>query len=164
MSEAGIGLTVVGSSVDPGLFVTSGSASLRRELGPVAWSALELLALGAEHTSSGTLIATLGVRELAQQLGVGRDATARAMGILREQGLISVAQSRAGGGRFDGTHDTPKRGQAPTLFDPDDSARKQRESSRHSDSKSDRFKVPRKLHELAFTRMRARGDTGVTSC
>ena len=51
VSEAGIGLTVVGGSGDPGLLVTSRSASMRRELGPVAWSALELLALRAEHTA-----------------------------------------------------------------------------------------------------------------
>lgn len=142
MRKAGIGLTVVGSSVDPGLLVTSRSASMRRELGPVAWSALELLALRAEHTSDGALIATLVVRELAQQLGVGRDAAAKAMGSLRKAGLISPAQQRARGGRFDGTrhtvhiehvletttgptresHGTPRRDQAPTLFNPDDSA------------------------------------------
>jgi DNA-binding transcriptional MocR family regulator len=115
---------------------------MRRELGPVAWSALELLAMRAERTSAGALVVTLGVRELAQQLGVGRDAAARAMGMLREHGLISFAQNRAGAGRFDGTHhtvhiervleattrptreaqDTPRRDQAATLFDLDDAA------------------------------------------
>ena len=34
---------------------------------------------------------TLGVRELAQQLGVGRDAAAKAMGHTARSGLISVA-------------------------------------------------------------------------
>jgi hypothetical protein len=115
---------------------------MRCELGPVAWSALELLALCAEHAADRTLVVTLGVRELAQQLGVGRDAAAKAKGMLRDHGLISVAQNRSGGGRFDGTHHTvhiehvietntrptrephgtTRRDQAPTLFNPDDSA------------------------------------------
>ena len=56
-------------------------------------------------------------------------------------------------------HDSPN-GPGTDTLRPDDAA--PAASSRHSDSKSDRPKVPRKLHELAFTRMRARGDTGVS--
>jgi hypothetical protein len=88
------------------LVVSAASGSLRRSAGPVAWSALELLALSAQLDAAGTLVVTVGVRDLAAGLGVGRDAAANAMSQLRELRLVSASQQRAGGGRFDGTRHT----------------------------------------------------------
>ena len=109
---------------------------LRRELGAVAWSALEVLALAAELTGDGQLIATLNARQVAAALGVGRDAAANALALLRRRGLIVVEQSRRAGGHFtcDALRDPDRHGErvraspisrqaterhasAPTLFD-----------------------------------------------
>ena len=72
----------------------------------MAWSALEVLALGARPGAAGALVVVLGVRELAGQLSVGRDAAAKALTTLRDFGVISAVQQRAGRGRFDGTRHT----------------------------------------------------------
>jgi DNA-binding transcriptional ArsR family regulator len=97
------GLIVTLGPEGPGLVVSAASGSLRQAAGPVAWSALELVALSARLDATGALVVTVGVRELAGRLGVGRDAAANALTRLRELGLVSAAQQRAGGGRFDGT-------------------------------------------------------------
>jgi hypothetical protein len=69
----------------------------------VVSSSLKLLALSARPDAAGALVVTVGVRDLAAGLGVGRDAAAKALSRLRELGLVSATQQRAGGGRFDGT-------------------------------------------------------------
>jgi DNA-binding transcriptional MocR family regulator len=94
-----------------------------------------VLALGAERTAEGEVVARVNGRELAAALGIGRDAATKALGTLRRRGLISIAQRRAPGGRFVGTRylielpveddsDQPRgprraahHGPAPTLFD-----------------------------------------------
>jgi hypothetical protein len=100
------GIVVAFGSETSALVVTAGAVTLRRSAGPVAWSALELLALSARLDATGALVVTVGVRDLAAQLGVGRDAAAKSLSRLRELGVISASQQRAGGGRFDGTRYT----------------------------------------------------------
>ncbi len=106
MTDADAGVIVALGPDGTALLVTESSLSLRQATGPVAWSALELLALSAQLDARGALVVAVGVRDLAAQLGVGRDATANALSHLRELGLISASQQRAGRGRFDGTRHT----------------------------------------------------------
>jgi DNA-binding transcriptional MocR family regulator len=144
---------------------------------------LEVLALQARQDAAGALVVVIGVRELADQLGVGRDAAANALSTLRSLGVISAVQQRAGRGRFDGTRHTillPVRAEpvpasrarsrrsrpvreatTPTalvLFDePTDPPGKDvtdARGDRHADHSSQvAVDVPRKVHELAFDRM-----------
>ena len=179
--DAGVVVTL--GSEGASLVVTPGSSSARRALGPVAWSALEVLALQARQDAAGALVVVIGVRELAGQLGVGRDAAANALSTLRSFGVLSAVQQRAGRGRFDGTRHTillpvvteprrtsrtrsrasrPARETTPptslSLFDdptalPGDDGTDARDD-RHTDYSGQVAKdVPRKVHELAFDRM-----------
>lgn len=192
MTHEDVGLTLVVGAESPSLLVTCASSEVRRALGPAGWSAMEVLALRSERQPDGAWVATLGVRELAGLLGVGRDAAACALVALRDHGLVSAAQHRAGKGRFDGTRHTillpldverapspktrPRASRAtqpselhPSLFD--DVPRPQRagRSRDRDDTLADHSHqvandVPRKLHELAFDRMRTPRDEGGTSC
>ena len=189
------GLVVVVGSAGASLVVTAGSSSARRALGPVAWSALEVLALGARLDATGALVVVLGVRELASQLSVGRDAAANALTKLRDFGLIAAVQQRAGRGRFDGTRHTillpvvtepsptsrarsrtvrsTRDATSPTslsLFDDSTSAPSTDVTDARDESRSDHSglvagDVPKKVHELAFDRMRStRDERGTSSC
>ena len=120
VTDADAGVIVALGPDGTALLVTESSLSFRQAIGPVAWSALELLALSGQLDARGALVVTVGVRELAAQLGVGRDATANALSHLRELGLISASQQRAGRGRFDGTRHTIL---LPLLTEPSRSAR-----------------------------------------
>jgi len=177
------GVVVALGSEGAALVVTAGSSSARRALGPVAWSALEVLALQARQDAVGALAVVIGVRELAGELGVGRDAAANALSTLRSFGVIVAVQQRAGRGRFDGTRHTillsvvterprtsrtrsrtsrPARDTTPptslSLFDdptapPRDDVTDAR-GDRHTDHSGQVAEdVPRKVHELAFDRM-----------
>jgi DNA-binding MarR family transcriptional regulator len=70
------------------LFVSQESQALRRRLGPLAWLALETLALAAE-TRSGGWVAPCGVRGLAEDLGISKDTAARAVAKLLTAGLVT---------------------------------------------------------------------------
>lgn len=70
------------------LAVTASSRALRRELGPTAWAVLEDLALDAVPDVTGRLVAATNVRRLAVNLGVSKDAAARALGRLLVCGAI----------------------------------------------------------------------------
>ena len=164
-------------------------------LGPVAWSALEVLVLQARQDASGVLVVVLGVRELAGQLGVGRDAAANALTKLRDLGLIAAVQQRAGRGRFDGTRHTillpvvtepsptsrtRSRGSRPvreaaaptslSLFDdptdrPCEDVVDARDDGQAHNSGLVAEDVPKKVHELAFDRMRSsREQRGTSPC
>ena len=154
---------------------------------------MEVLALGARPDATGALVVVLGVRELAGQLGVGRDAAANALTTLRSSGLISATQQRAGRGRFDGTRHTVllpviaellptsrirSRGPRPTreitpptslsLFDdptgtPCEDVIDARDESSSDHSTRVAGDVPEKVHELAFDRMRSTRDERGTS-
>jgi hypothetical protein len=59
----------------------------RRQLGALAWAALENLALAA-HPSDQGWVAPVGVRDIARGIGVTKDTAARAVTILSSAGLV----------------------------------------------------------------------------
>jgi DNA-binding transcriptional ArsR family regulator len=63
----------------------------RRRLGPLAWAALEHLALAAQPDHHGW-VAPLGVRDIATGIGVTKDTAARAVTTLRAAGLVTLEQ------------------------------------------------------------------------
>ncbi len=118
------------------LVVTADSAPLRRELGPLAWCALEILVISARTDSDRRPIASVSARDLAGLLGVGRDAAANALAVLRGFGLVARSERRGSGGRFASAElvvllpventepvmvtrrHSSRRAPEPTLFDP----------------------------------------------
>ena len=85
----------------PVLVLGTESSGLRRTLGPMSWVALEALAARSREID-GRLVADVSVRSLAGELGVAKDTAARALGVLRDAGLIVAAQARGVRGRFAG--------------------------------------------------------------
>ena len=85
----------------PVLVLGTESSGLRRTLGPMSWVALEALAARSREID-GRLVADVSVRSLAGELGVAKDTAARALGVLRDAGLIVAAQGRGVRGRFAG--------------------------------------------------------------
>lgn len=81
--------------------VTASSRALRRELGPTAWAVLEDLVLDAVPDATGRLVAATNVRRLVANLGVSKDAAARALGRLLGRGaVVRLPASRQAGGTF----------------------------------------------------------------
>lgn len=77
--------------------------TLRRRLGPVAWCVLEDLTEEARVDSQGRRVATSSVRRLAENLGVSKDTTARALRRLTSAQLIAaLPATRSDSGRFGG--------------------------------------------------------------
>jgi len=76
-----------------------GAAPLRRELGPLAWCALECLVACSGDGSDGTT-AEASVRSLAVDLGVAKNTAHRAISALVRAGLVSPTQDRHDDGRF----------------------------------------------------------------
>ena len=72
------------------------SASLRRDLGPAAWCALECL---VESSTDGHTADT-SVRAVAAELGVAKNTAHRAIAALTRAGLITAEQHRDGTGKF----------------------------------------------------------------
>jgi hypothetical protein len=85
------------------LTISPQAASLRHQLGPLAWFVLEELALCADRCD-GALRARVGVRDLAAALGISKDTAARAVGRLIDAGLSTRVVGRSGGGRFTSGH------------------------------------------------------------
>jgi len=77
----------------------AGCGALRRRLGALPWVALEVLTARTVE-AEGERVAAIGVRGLAVELGVAKDTAARALGVLRAEGLIVLGQRRDGGGHF----------------------------------------------------------------
>jgi len=71
------------------------AAALRRELGPLAWCALEFL---VERSCDGTTEAS--VRAVAAALGVAKNTANRAVAALTRAQLIEGIQDRGTDGRF----------------------------------------------------------------
>jgi hypothetical protein len=88
---AGLRIIVPGDTVS--LEICGASVAARRELGPVAWSVLEVLAL-AGCDEDGTWVATTNARDLAGRLGIGKDRAAAALSVLRRAGLVAAHTSR----------------------------------------------------------------------
>lgn len=77
--------------------------ALRRRLGPVAWCVLEDLIDDARVDALGRTVVSSSVRRLAENLGVSKDTTARALRRLTAGDLIAALPARRGeGGRFGG--------------------------------------------------------------
>lgn len=72
----------------PALVVGLESRQWRRMLGPLAWAALDYLALAARHYEQGWA-APVGVRDLAAAMGVTKDTAARAISALASAGLVT---------------------------------------------------------------------------
>lgn len=71
-------------------------AAMRRDLGPVAWCALECLVERAD--SSGLVEAS--IRSVAHDLGVAKNTAHRALRTLVSAGLVATEQDRSIDGRF----------------------------------------------------------------
>jgi hypothetical protein len=81
--------------------VWSSSRVAIRDLGPLAWVVLEELALRAERHADGFAVDP-SVREVAGNLGVGKDAIAKTLGRLVDLGMIQC-QTRRRAGRHAGS-------------------------------------------------------------
>lgn len=75
-----------------------GAPQLRRELGPTAWSALEVLVASANADGD----ARASVRTVAAELGVAINTAQRAITRLRRAGTVVHAQHRSVDGHFAG--------------------------------------------------------------
>lgn len=82
-------------------FVVHGHTAnaLRRQLGPTGWAVLEELLAHTDSTDDGN-VAAASVRSLAAAVGLSKDTVARALGRLREAGIVTAEQSRASTGTF----------------------------------------------------------------
>lgn len=74
------------------------AAAWRRRLGPLAWVALEHLALSS-HLSDQGWVAPMGVRDVATGIGVTKDTAARAVATLRAAGLVVFVHVESQNGR-----------------------------------------------------------------
>ncbi len=75
------------------------AGDVRRQLGPLAWAALEVLVSHGTMVDSES-IADSSVREIADQLGVAKNTAHRAVRALRSARLVSPIQRRDNDGRF----------------------------------------------------------------
>ena len=75
------------------------SRTLRRRLRPLAWMALEEVALDAV-AEDGRLVAHTSARRVAELLQVDPGSAARALRVLREQGLVALEREKGAAGRF----------------------------------------------------------------
>jgi DNA-binding transcriptional ArsR family regulator len=75
------------------------SRALRRRLRPLAWMALEEVALDAV-AEDGRLVARTSARRVANLLQVDPGSAARALRVLREHGLVVLEREKGPGGRF----------------------------------------------------------------
>jgi DNA-binding IclR family transcriptional regulator len=73
------------------------AATLRREVGPVAWCVLECL---LEQSVDGGRTAAASVRALAAELGVAKNTAHRGITTLTRAGLVEAVQPRNADGRF----------------------------------------------------------------
>jgi hypothetical protein len=72
----------------PVLRIAAESRVWRRQLGPMAWAALEHLALAAQPDEAGW-VAPVGVRDVAAGLGVTKDTASRAVAALLAASLVT---------------------------------------------------------------------------
>jgi hypothetical protein len=63
------------------------------------WASLEAVA-ARSYEIDGRLVADVSVRTVASELGVAKGTAARALGVLRDAGLVVSAQGRGDRGRF----------------------------------------------------------------
>ncbi len=82
----------------PALVVTAQSVQLCRRLGPLAWMALQYLAVSSHRVDRGWAAAA-GVRHVATGIGVTKDTAARAISRLVTAGLVTRDRVDVPGGR-----------------------------------------------------------------
>ena len=70
------------------------AADVRRAVGPTAWCALEVLAATPADDGERWVVRS-SVRDVAARLGVAPNTAQRALGVLREAGLITAVQAAA---------------------------------------------------------------------
>jgi hypothetical protein len=87
------GIRIIVHDDTVGLEIGAESTVARRDLGAVAWSVLETLALTTEDVD-GQRVATTNARDLALRLNIGKDRAAAALRALRAAGLVAVHLSR----------------------------------------------------------------------
>ena len=75
------------------------AAQVRRNLGTVAWCALEVLATTPPDDGDGWIVAS-SVRALAARMGVATNTAQRALAVLREADLVVSVQRRRRNGEF----------------------------------------------------------------
>lgn len=73
---------------------------LRRHVGPTTWVVLEEM-LQRSTGDGDDVVAQVSIRALASSLGLAKDTVARAVGRLRDLGVIEAVQARARSGVFD---------------------------------------------------------------
>lgn len=81
------------------LVLGAGAVALRRQVGPLAWCALEVLMARGRPASDGS-VAPASVRAVADELGVAANTAHRALKTLRTAGLLEHHQSRTDAGFF----------------------------------------------------------------
>lgn len=81
------------------LVVGCDAEAVRRSLGPLAWTALEVLFESSESID-GAVVARSSARCLADALGVAKNTAHRAIVALRRAGLIEPTQLRTPDGKF----------------------------------------------------------------
>ena len=92
------------AAADAPVAVTVGAAAgdVRLAVGPLAWCALEVLA-AVPAVDGERWVVWSSVRDVAARLGVAPNTAQRALGVLRDAGLVTAIQDREHGGRFGGT-------------------------------------------------------------
>jgi predicted ArsR family transcriptional regulator len=81
------------------LIVGENAASTRRQLGATSWVALEELASRRTTTTTDSPVVA-SIRDVADALGVSKNAAHRAIRRLVDAGLVTPVQSRSTDGRF----------------------------------------------------------------
>lgn len=77
------------------------SRQVKRVVGPAAWAVLEDIALDSRLDDGGRLVAETNVRQIAANLGLGKNAVSRHLARLREFGFVLHEELRtAGTGRY----------------------------------------------------------------
>ncbi len=86
-------------STDDAVVISAASRTLRRRLRPLAWVALEEVALEAV-AEGGRLVARTSARQVAERLGVDPGTAAGALRVLRREGLVALEREHGPAGRF----------------------------------------------------------------
>ena len=73
---------------------------LRRHVGPTTWVVLEEM-LQRSTGDDDHVVAQVSIRSLASSLGLAKDTVARAVGRLRDLGVIDASQARSRSGVFE---------------------------------------------------------------
>ena len=73
---------------------------LRRHVGPTTWVVLEEM-LQRSTGDDDHVVAQVSIRSLASSLGLAKDTVTRAVGRLRDLGVIDASQARARSGVFE---------------------------------------------------------------